>query len=186
MADKIVYKGRNYVMNKYGHYVTSVTKNHVVTRHYIHRDIWEDNFGPIPEGYHVHHKDGDRLNNVIENLECVSIKEHSERHPGFAEWTRRDDVRKSHSKMMRRILDETPIRTQTCEICGKEFTYRQANGVPAKVCSNQCRGKKNRMTYTKTFVCAYCGKEFTRFIGHKRTFCSISCALFYRHRGTKQ
>jgi hypothetical protein len=46
-----------------------------------YRKIWEDVNGPIPvdgEGrtYHIHHIDGNRNNNSIENLQCVSIEEH--------------------------------------------------------------------------------------------------------------
>ena len=46
-----------------------------------YRDIWKKYNGDIPkdiEGrpYEIHHKDGNRLNNSIENLLCVSIQEH--------------------------------------------------------------------------------------------------------------
>jgi len=42
----------------------------------IYRRIYEQHFGPIPKGYHIHHRDGDRSNNHIENLQCVSAEEH--------------------------------------------------------------------------------------------------------------
>jgi len=50
-----------------------------------YRKIWEKHFGIIPkdsEGrtYEIHHKDGDRNNNKIENLLCLSIKEHFDIH----------------------------------------------------------------------------------------------------------
>src|ERR1700678_3259022 len=55
-----------------------------------HRDLWEKHFGPIPEGYHIHHKDEDFFNNTIGNYECLTPKEHGERHAGgeHAEWSR--------------------------------------------------------------------------------------------------
>lgn len=46
----------------------------------IHRKVWHDTAGPIPGGYVVHHKDGDKANNSIENLECISDAEHRKRH----------------------------------------------------------------------------------------------------------
>ena len=46
----------------------------------LHRQIWIDNFGEIPKGYVVHHKDGDTLNNSIENLECISRHDHCSGH----------------------------------------------------------------------------------------------------------
>ena len=52
---------------------------------YEYRKIWEKHFGIIPkdsEGrtYEIHHKDGDQNNNKIENLLCLSIKEHFDIH----------------------------------------------------------------------------------------------------------
>ena len=46
-----------------------------------YRKIWENNFGPIPKdefgfSYEIHHIDGDHLNNDINNLKLVTIKEH--------------------------------------------------------------------------------------------------------------
>lgn len=52
-------------------------------RTYLHREIWEQVNGQIPEGYEVHHLDGDKTNNRLGNLEMVSASEHGTRH-GFA------------------------------------------------------------------------------------------------------
>lgn len=46
-----------------------------------YRYIWEKAYGPIPtdkEGrpFEIHHKDGNKHNNDLSNLECVSIEEH--------------------------------------------------------------------------------------------------------------
>jgi hypothetical protein len=47
---------------------------------------WEQSFGPIPDGMCVHHKDGDRGNDDIDNLQVVSKAEHLEIHrPEFQE-----------------------------------------------------------------------------------------------------
>jgi len=48
-----------------------------------HRMVWEDNFGLIPEGKCIHHKDSNKLNNKLENLELVTPKEHSRYHRKF-------------------------------------------------------------------------------------------------------
>lgn len=45
-----------------------------------HRRIYEQHYGPIPKGYHIHHKDGNHSNNHPSNLECLTGKEHFERH----------------------------------------------------------------------------------------------------------
>ncbi len=52
---------------------------HTRTR-YTHRVVWEEANGPIPEDYHIHHKDGDRANNDLSNLELLSDTEHGHLH----------------------------------------------------------------------------------------------------------
>lgn len=39
--------------------------------------VWEHFRGPLPAGYVVHHIDGDRLNNDIENLQAMTASEHA-------------------------------------------------------------------------------------------------------------
>lgn len=43
---------------------------------YLHRLIWEKANGNIPDGYVIHHKDGNRLNNDLSNLELMELHEH--------------------------------------------------------------------------------------------------------------
>lgn len=45
----------------------------------LHRHIWATEKGEIPKGYNVVFKDGDTLNCVIENLECISNEENMKR-----------------------------------------------------------------------------------------------------------
>jgi hypothetical protein len=46
-----------------------------------YRKIWEKSNGKnIPNGYEIHHKDGDKTNNDPSNLICVSIEEHLKIH----------------------------------------------------------------------------------------------------------
>jgi len=45
-----------------------------------HRRVWERHYGPIPRGYEIHHIDGNRKNNDLENLKLVTIQEHYDIH----------------------------------------------------------------------------------------------------------
>ena len=45
-----------------------------------HRVIWENANGPIPDGYDIHHKDGNPHNNSLDNLMCLSHKDHLSLH----------------------------------------------------------------------------------------------------------
>jgi hypothetical protein len=45
-----------------------------------HRVVWTLKYGPIPPGYIVHHRDGNKRNNHPRNLELLSLNEHMRRH----------------------------------------------------------------------------------------------------------
>ncbi|MCG7944914.1 MAG: HNH endonuclease [Candidatus Thiodiazotropha taylori] len=52
-----------------------------MSKSYFYRQIWEKHNGPIPKdsdgrSYEIHHIDGNRDNNNISNLMCVSAREH--------------------------------------------------------------------------------------------------------------
>jgi hypothetical protein len=45
-----------------------------------HRVIWEGEHGSIPIGHVIHHIDGNKRNNAIDNLACISNSEHMKLH----------------------------------------------------------------------------------------------------------
>lgn len=71
----VEFNGKKYTRKPSGYYAVTDT-----SRTMMHRDVWEFYNGPIPEGHQVHHKDGDRGNNAIENLMLVERSDHSRRH----------------------------------------------------------------------------------------------------------
>ena len=87
---------------------------------YLARVVYSDTYGNVPHGWHVHHKDGDKLNNAIENLQCLSSREHAALHPEKP-W---------------------PTRTFVCLTCGKEYQAK-VNGMGNYTCSNNCAVKRS-------------------------------------------
>jgi hypothetical protein len=63
----------------------------MMVKNVSYRDIWESNFGKIPidedgRTYEIHHIDGNNKNNNIDNLLCVSIKDHFKIHKNNGDW----------------------------------------------------------------------------------------------------
>lgn len=47
-----------------------------------HRQVWEKANGTIPSGYFIHHKNGNKQDNSIKNLELVDAVTHKRIHSG--------------------------------------------------------------------------------------------------------
>lgn len=46
-----------------------ISRDNVI--HYLHRWIWEQTFGPIPDGWEIDHINGIRTDNRLDNLRCI-------------------------------------------------------------------------------------------------------------------
>ena len=71
----IMFNGNKYTRRNTGYYGRTNGK-----RALLHRDMWEAAYGPIPNGYDVHHKDRDRLHNQLDNFELMDKSEHTRKH----------------------------------------------------------------------------------------------------------
>lgn len=130
----------------------------------IHRYIWEYYNGSIPKEYDIHHKDHNKDNNNIENLELLSLEEHKKRHS--------TELTEERKKQMKEIL-ETKARPKAIEWHksekAKEFHKKQY-----KISLGAMKKEK--------FICEYCGKEYEAYKNGKNKFCSEKCMSAYRRK----
>lgn len=104
MKQIIKTKYGNARINSKGYYMISTSKEGNFEK-YLHRLIYEEHYGEIPKGYFVHHKNENKLDNRIENLELVSHAEHTALHAkGKSYWLGRkhseetkEKIRKAHT-----------------------------------------------------------------------------------------
>lgn len=170
---------------------------------YLHRYMWELANGEIPEGYCVHHLDGDYNHNSLDNFALMRADEHEKLHTKLygeytwkkikkalddcrdraAQWHASEDGRKWHSENGKKMWRNKPVRQYVCQVCGKTFESNSAN--PPKFCSNSCKSKWRIQSGmdNEERNCPVCGAKFTVNKYAKTKCCSRSCAA--KHRGHK-
>jgi hypothetical protein len=135
------------------YYVSSATKLTGYKTKRLHRYIWEKQNGEIPKGMHIHHKDGNSLNNTLGNLELVTTKEHNQAHyqdhlatwrknmdyarKYASEWHKSKAGKEFHKKISRISWDRKQLVTRECNTCKKEYgTWFPTR---SKFCSGNCK-----------------------------------------------
>jgi hypothetical protein len=122
---------------------------------YLHRHVWEQAYGDIPNGWHIHHKDGNRENNSLANLELVSRQRHFGLH------------------------DER--EPKLCKRCGIRFHARKRQMFCTQLCGklyrDHIRSQARRAVLKK---CKRCGKSFSG-LRWDAVFCSSKCQRNRKH-----
>lgn len=169
---------------------------------FMHRYVWEFYNGKIPEGYEIHHKDLNRNNNKIENLECISTSDHRKLHadlltdeqrewkrnnlaenarPKASEWHKSEEGRAWHTAQIAKQHQLGVFKHELiCTNCGK--TYIGEKHHTNNFCSNACKSAYRRKTGADLVpaVCVQCGQYFKTSKIRPAKTCSRSCANRYR------
>lgn len=143
----------------------------------LHQEIWKAAHGPIPSGHHIHHQDGDSLNNAVENLVAIpefdhlslhgrrpatdAQREHLARIREFATyWHRSPAGRAWHVNHGKAVWQGREPRVFTCVMCAREYTSVKPSNT--RFCSNACKSRWRRQSGidNETRRCAYCGDPF--------------------------
>lgn len=85
----LVFNGEKFTLRKNGYY--GQTRG---DRQLMHIVVWEHHNGKVRDGYDIHHRDRDRSNNIISNLEEIEHAEHARR---FATGNNQHSKSKKHS-----------------------------------------------------------------------------------------
>ncbi len=137
----------------------------------LHRAIWVAANGPIEPGIEIHHRNGDKTDNRLENLEALSVADHRRKHRtrGWAGWGQETRARASREQWQAREPYE-----MECEYCGKRFL---TTGTRTRFCGPACRAANRRKDAAQcaSAECQHCGKPFLRYRSGLR-FCSRGCA----------
>lgn len=191
--------GKKFYKTKQGYYSAARGKR-------LHVYIWEKEHGKVPQGYHVHHKDGDKDNNDINNLELMERIEHFKHHTSndeFKEWARQNMNEKArpaaikwhkselgrewHLKHYETMKDKFHATKEiTCLYCGRNVEVPLGGGGKSghKFCSANCKSAYRRRSGVDnvTAKCMLCSKGFEKNKYSKAIYCSRSCASKVKRR----
>lgn len=172
-------------------------------RRWLHQYTWSFEYGKQKKGWHVHHKDENKDNNDISNLEHISASEHSLHHgefteerkeaarinlaenarPKAAEWHRSEEGRRWHSEQAKKNKNWEKKYKKECKYCKKEFEGH----INRKYCSRKCEWKymaEDVKNYKFNNVCKICKTEFMWF--QEKNTCSWECQKQYTANRQKE
>lgn len=132
----------------------------------LHREVWIAARGPVPAGHDVHHRDHNRTNNALKNLECLPKGAHR-RHHTLA----KPIPRKDWSLVADVVL--------ACADCGAELVRKRVTAEPRCSRCHSARAEAKRTNTVRS--CRECGAEFRTRAGN---FCSQRCVNLATVGGT--
>lgn len=170
---------------------------------YMHRDVWRFHHGPIPPDHHIHHRDGDRGNNDVANLECMHGSAHISKHsrqnsiagsdkakrhmanirPAASAWHASPEGIAWHREHAAALWANREIERRACVRC--EGIYEVLRGAAKRgFCSASCQSAARRAIGVddEERSCAICGGAFMVNRYARRKTCGTTCRTEYMRR----
>ena len=206
MIQKIIqYNGLDFYLNgKKRYYYHTYFLNGKKKYKALHRLIYEENFGDIPKGFHIHHKDHNCFNNNPDNLVCIQGREHQSYHMKdkwkndkkyvkkslrhldeirllASKWHGSKDGIEAHKIIGKKSWENRERMTMECVNCGKSYKSFRPDSL---YCTNICFQKYIYKTkrHFEQRICITCKNAFETKKYSKAKNCSKRCAAFYRER----
>lgn len=192
---RTTYAGFTFHVQSTGRYFS--TRQPILGERLLHRIVWTQAFGPVPDKHEIHHINEDWTDNRIENLECIDAVEHQRAHmlekykdPEFKAarlkdleagqmaakaWHSSPEGIEWHKQHAKNAWINRKPKTYTCKCCGLVFDSMRAYGV--EFCSLSCR-QKVRFQENKTAIgtCVLCDASFNFNKYKKQECCSKGCS----------
>lgn len=190
----IEYNNHKFYPTKQGYWLGTVNKKPIR----LHRYVWEQHNGKIPKGYHIHHKNGNKNDNRVENLEMLPAAAHLSAHsnepkqktiarenilkhgvPAAVKWHKSPKGKEWHKQHYKKSLEPKWAKTvkKICPICGKEFFVSELVKDRSVFCSENCKAQNRRNSGVDNIQkpCKLCGKMFSTNKYAQAKYCSKEC-----------
>ncbi len=170
-----------------------------------HQWVWKCHHTMIPKGYHIHHKNEDKSDNRIENLELIEQSRHLKLHmddrlkdpiqlqkikdncakirPMTKAWHASEEGKAWHKLHALKIgFGQNPLRAYICDQCQKSYQSKVPGDNGTRFCSNNCKSawRRSQKKDIITKKCFQCSKDFDSHKYNKTLCCGRMCAAQMR------
>lgn len=184
------FNGKSFKLQKGEHYFNNGEDK-------MHTYVWEHYNGKVDKGYHIHHIDGNKSNNKIENLEKLLGADHlsahgKKRYQENPEWFKKFRegtiayfknkvyTEEEKAEQLRRIalanLNRKDYGFGNCEHCGKNY---HKGSWQSRFCHSNCKQAVRRKTNgdKEERECIVCNNKFLIYKYNKTKYtCSCACS----------
>jgi hypothetical protein len=191
--------GKKFYQDKQKGYWISTTEPRIRA----HVWVWKSIHGNIPKGYHIHHRDENKSNNSIENLELIHSSRHLSIHsskpenkerarkraekirPLTKEWHRSKEGRKWHSEhAIRCNFGNGEYFDYKCFECKKPYRSKVKAENRSKFCCNACKSRwRRKMGFDEIDkICPVCNKNYRSNKYSRSKTCGKTCGQILKDK----